>query len=253
MLTGTTKIKINKLTIDKRKIYQIGQTSETTGLIKTANGWEKPKQDRQTEQTSTEKAKSLKASDWGTTKEIIEMATPKRKAISFDAAKECMNEFMNKELKSKNGLPGTITGKSRKEMLSGAATSKSINIHQHLMAVANADQLYQNSIEPFPPEPDRHGNENVKCVHKTYAPFLVDIDGEKKVIPVKFTVKEYKPETNNKNKLYCIEAIDFEIPGIKKENMGNSPANDHVQDAKPAQALIMFSTCNLALKKIKVK
>ena len=47
-----------------------------------------------------------------------------------------------------------------------------------------------------------------------------------RIIPVKFTVKEYFDEKDRKgnivkkeNKLYAIEAIDYDIPGIKKGGM----------------------------------
>jgi hypothetical protein len=91
--------------------------------------------------------------------------------------------------------------------LSGPAVADSISRDAHLLSAANPDKLFTNAIEswPFELNPDKH-NENVKEVHRLYAP----LEYSGKVIPAKITVKEMKSETEGK-RIYSIEAIDAEI------------------------------------------
>jgi hypothetical protein len=91
--------------------------------------------------------------------------------------------------------------------LSGPAVADSISRAAHLLSAANLDKLFTNAIEPWPFElnPDKH-NENVKEVHRLYAP----LEYSGKIIPVKITVKEMKSKTEGK-RIYSIEAIDAEI------------------------------------------
>lgn len=183
--------------------------------------------------TSTAKAKELTLEMWGDINEVIEKATPKRSAKTFKEAREILNTFVGKELKSKEGLPGNISGKSVDKLLSGKAVEKSFDLKVHLTAAANIDQLYKNSIEPFKAKKDDDGNPDIKAIHRTYAPMILNENGEKRIIPVKFTVKEYT-DKNTKNKLYSIEAIDFDYN--KKKETSNL-ASDSKLSLNPGRFL----------------
>ena len=107
-------------------------------------------------------------------------------------------------LESADGLKAELSKTKISKLLSGKAVEKSASLKAHLAAAANADKLYKNSKEIIAPHPDVKGNRGIKAFHYTYAP----MEWEGKIIPVKFTVREY--EDGQSNKLYTIEAIDFE-------------------------------------------
>lgn len=185
---------------------------------------------------STERAKKLSLSMWGSPQEVIEQATPERTARSFAEAKSIMKNFVGHSFVNKEGLPGHVSEKSLKKLLSGKAVKSSFELKAHLQAAANMDKLYSNSIEPFEPEPDKNGNPDVKAIHRTYAPLLLEENGEKRIIPVKFTVKEYS-DKNTKNKLYSIEAVDFDLNEKKRTS---NLAGDAKASPMPGCSLFYF-------------
>lgn len=137
---------------------------------------------------------------WGTSSEVIKLSTPKRSVNNYADARQILSTFAGMELKNKNGLTGRISRKSIEKFLSGKAVETSFDLKAHFLVLANIDTLFQNAIEPFETEPDKHGSPDVKAIHRTYAPLLIEMNGEKRIIPIKFSVKEYA-DKNQKNKL----------------------------------------------------
>jgi len=160
--------------------------------------------------SSTDKAKELKAEDWGTPEEIAEMAKMKRIAASYGEARKIMESMVNKPLRSKSGLLASISKKSIDKILSGDAVKESVDIKAHLLASANIDILFSNAIEKwiFQSNPNRN-NQGLQERKYLYSP--MEYSGQ--IIPVKFTVKQFI-DTEKGNRIYSLEAIDIEI---KKE------------------------------------
>jgi hypothetical protein len=99
--------------------------------------------------SSDEKAKELKISDFGTPEEVREMAKMPGTAGSFAEARVILEGIADKPMTGKSGLSATISKKSIKEILSGRAVGKSANLQAHLMAAANLEKLYSNAIEKW--------------------------------------------------------------------------------------------------------
>jgi hypothetical protein len=156
--------------------------------------------------SSTEKAKELTAEDYGID-ELEAMAKPVREAHTFDEAHKILEGMVGHPMISRSHLIAVLSNNSIKKILSGPAVADSVSRDAHLMAAANLDKLFANAIEPwlFELNPNKH-NENVKDVHRLYAP--LEYDG--KIIAVKITVKEMKGETEG-TRIYSIEAIDAKI------------------------------------------
>ncbi|MCL1993482.1 MAG: hypothetical protein FWG66_11115 [Spirochaetes bacterium] len=156
---------------------------------------------------STEQAKELALSMFGTPEEVREMAKMERKAESYDEAREMVLGLVNKPLQSRSGLVATLSKKSVDKILSGTAVGKSFDKDAHLLAAANIDKLFSNAAEPFkfPLKPEKH-NENYRAVRRLYSPMLF----EKRIIPVKFTVLEMLNPKDGK-RLYSLEAIDVDL------------------------------------------
>ena len=193
---------------------------------------------------STKNAEKLSLDMWGNTAEVIKQAAPIRSANSFSEARNILKNIVGKELKSKSGLPGNVSNKSVEKFLSGKAVATSFDLKAHLTAAANIDQLYKNSIEPFGAEKDKNNSPDLKAIHRTYAPMLLSENGEKRIIPVKFTVKEYT-DKNTRNKLYSIEAIDFDL----NEKKGTSIlADDNQMSPNPGCSLFYFTIHDKAPK-----
>lgn len=206
MLTGNTKIKLSQikdlyLLLD-RKSRPENSVSPDGKKIKKNGKWVSIPD-------STKAAKKIDPKIWGTEEEIREKAKTKRHADSFEQARNSLIEISNKSmirpLKSADGLEAELSKNKISKLLSGKAADKSYDLKAHLEAAANADLLFKNSVEAIEPQPDTKGERGIKAFHYTYAP--MEWDG--KIIPIKFTVREYEEKKLNK-KLYSIEAIDFE-------------------------------------------
>ena len=157
--------------------------------------------------SSDEKAKELTIADFGTPDEVREMAKMPRAANSYAEARAILEGIVDKRMSSKSGLSATLSKKSVKEILGGKAVGKSFNLKAHLKAAANLDKLFTNAIEKwkFALDPDKN-NDSLKDRKYLYAP--MESDG--RIVPVKFTVKEYK-DIKTEKRLYSLEAIDVEI------------------------------------------
>jgi hypothetical protein len=156
-------------------------------------------------------AKELKAEDFGTPEEIAEKAKPIRFAKSRKEAKPILDEIAAKgPLKSADGVEATISSKSKREILSGKSSHNSFKEKAHWQAVANIDKLYSNAIEIQPVGLDSYkDNRNLESRKFLFSPMEYDDH----IVPVKFTVFEYKRVKDLR--LYDIEAIDIEF-GHKK-------------------------------------
>ncbi|GHU52692.1 hypothetical protein FACS189496_3210 [Bacilli bacterium] len=174
---------------------------------KAVHGKDEKVREKEPWDSSTEKAKTLKMEDFGSPEEVREMAKMPRTAKTYAEAREIVNGIVDKPLSSKSGLKATISRKSIKEMLSGEAVGKSIDLKAHLKATANVDKLYENAIEKwsFELNPSKN-NEGLKDRKYLYAP----MEYTDAIIPVKLTVKEYKDQAFEK-RLYSVEAIDVVI------------------------------------------
>jgi hypothetical protein len=93
------------------------------------------------------------------------------------------------------------------KIVSQDAVNISCDQAAHYHAVANIDKFFSNAIEPwkFELNPTKN-NQGLKARRYLYAP----MEYEGRIIPVKFTVKEYDDPKLSK-KLYSIEAIDVEL------------------------------------------
>jgi hypothetical protein len=176
--------------------------------IKTAPGeWRPLVEKKEPWDSSTEKAKELKIEDFGTLEDVREMARMPIVANSFAEARKFLESIVDKPLTSRSGLSATLSKKSIKEILNGESVGKSADLKAHLKAAANLEKLYSNAIEKweFEINPGKN-NEGLKDRKYLYAPMEYD----RRILPVKITVKEYKDTAKGK-RLYSIEAIDAVI------------------------------------------
>ena len=158
--------------------------------------------------SSTEKAKSLTAEDFGSPEEVREMAKMPRLASSKAEAMAILKEIASKgNLASKSGVSASLSGKSIEKMANDPALHQSFSIAAHWQAAANIDKLFSNAIEPWKYElnPSKN-NENLKDRRYFYAP----MEYRGRIVPVKLTVKEYMQIGSGK-RLYPIEAIDVDL------------------------------------------
>jgi hypothetical protein len=151
-------------------------------------------------------ANELKAEDFGTPEEIAEKARPIRFAKSRNEAKPILDEIAAKgPIKSADGLEAKISSRSKREILSGKSSHTSFEKEAHWQAVANIDKYYGNAIEKQPVELDlRKDNKDLKSRKFLFSPMRY----KGRIVPVKFTILEYKISHNNL-RLYDIEAIDI--------------------------------------------
>jgi hypothetical protein len=173
-------------------------------------------------------AKDLKAEDFGTPEKIAEKAKPIRTAKNRAEAKLILDEIASKGvLKSADGIKATISSKSKKEILCGKSIHVSFDEEAHWQAVANMDKYYGNAIEKQPVELDpRKDNKDLKSRKFLFSP----MEYKARIVPVKFTVIEYKISQNNL-RLYDIEAIDIDL-GQKNNGAGLS-GPDKLNSAYP--------------------
>jgi hypothetical protein len=158
--------------------------------------------------SSNRKAEKLKISDFGTPEEVREMAKPIRTAKDRAEATEILKRIAQKgELTSKSGVVASLSGKSIDKIMCGQVSKQSFDQKAHWQAAANADKLFQNAIEPWEFELDPgKNNENLKDRRYFYAP--MEYGGA--ILPIKFTVKEFKQQGAGK-RIYSLEAIAVKI------------------------------------------
>jgi hypothetical protein len=181
--------------------------------------------------SSDEKARELTQEMFGTPEEVREMAKPVRMAQNrYEATGILKTIAQNGALKSKSGVEATLTNKSIDKIVSGQAQHESFEAQAHWQAVANIDKLFSNAIEPWEFELDPNkNNEHLKNRKYLYAPMEYD----NRIMPVKFTVKEYKQYGLSK-RLYAIEAIDIEI---KKQRAPDTDVSLRKSRERPANSL----------------
>ena len=134
----------------------------------------------------------------------FENAKPKRMANSFAQVKDLAKSFLNKTLHNdETGIEAVISRANLEKMLSGKAHTKSTNLHDHLLAVVNADSLFKNATYGWTESYNKNDSPDVVGIHKMFAP--LNIDGSVKL--VKLTVKELKPSQGNR--VYSVETIEI--------------------------------------------
>ena len=157
--------------------------------------------------SSDEKAKELTIADFGTPEEVREMARMPKSVNSYAEAHVVLEGMVDKPMTSKSGLQAALSKNSIKKILSGEAVRKSVDLKAHLKAAANLGKLFSNAIEKwqFTLNPNR-SNDSLQNRKYLYAP----MEHDRRIIPVKFTVKEFK-DIKAEKRLYSVEAIDVEI------------------------------------------
>lgn len=160
--------------------------------------------------------------------EFAKQAEPKRRASSFDEARAIVSEFLGEPLVNKaTGMVATVSKRSLEKMVSGKAAKQSSSLHDHLMAVANIDSLFENAVNGWT-EQHRTNDPNIAGVQRLFAPLL--IDGEMKL--AKVTVKAMNFDQGNR--IYTVETIE-----VENENgtLGNLEASiDENQHTSPQSA-----------------
>jgi hypothetical protein len=176
--------------------------------VKAAPGdWRRRVAGKEKWDSSSTKVSELKMADFGTPDEVREMAKMPLSVDSFAEAREILTNIVDKSLTSRSGLTATLSKKSIKEILSGVAIGKSVDLKAHLKAAANLDRLYANAIERWKFELNTSkNNEGLKDRRYLYAP----MEYNNRILPIKMTVKEYKDAARGK-RLYSIEAINVVI------------------------------------------
>ena len=158
--------------------------------------------------SSNEKAKSLKISDFGTLEEVREMAAMPRLAKTKDDARLIMEKIQNGGTISNRAIPTlrvTLSRTSINKILNNKAKNQSFNEEAHLLAAVNVDKLFFNAIEPWKFELDPR-KPNVQLVDRRF--FYSPMEFKGRIVPVKTTIMEFQNKDMN---LYSIEAIDVII------------------------------------------
>jgi hypothetical protein len=164
--------------------------------------------------SSVEKAKGLKLSDFGTLEEVGVKAAPIRTAKNRKEAKEILKTISSQGLlTSSAGVAARLSSDTIGKIVSRDALNSSFDKLAHYHAAANLDKLFSNAIEPwkFELNPGKN-NQGLKARRYLYAP----LEYQGIIVPVKFTVKEYS-DPALENKLYSIEAINV-ILGVKNKD-----------------------------------
>jgi hypothetical protein len=117
------------------------------------------------------------ANDRESARKLVESATPERIARTLDEAKEQARAFVGKPLTNRaTNLKGTVSGNNLAKMTSTKAVEKSVSPTSHVLAVANADKLFENAVLDHS-HADRDGEATIAAIHRYVAPMLMP-DGE---------------------------------------------------------------------------
>ena len=159
---------------------------------------------------STEDAKKLQVSNWGSPEEVGRMSKMIRNVQSREEARSILKKIKEKgalENKYNKELRPTLSRESINEHVSGKAGRKSISHEAQWNAAANIDQLYKNAIEPKEYTLDQtKDNQGLEERRYLYSP--MDYGG--RTVPVKMTIKKYKrPEDGTR--LFASEVIDHDL------------------------------------------
>ncbi|MDO5652444.1 MAG: DUF5710 domain-containing protein [Moraxella sp.] len=149
-------------------------------------------------------------------------AKTERTAKSFDEVREIAKEFVGKDLICRHdGVVATISRNSLDKMLSGKAHEKSVNVHTHLIAAANIDKLFENSVFGWQTK-HKNNDVNMNAIHRAIAPLRIGDE----VYLAKLTVQEF---ARDGNRIYSVEAIEIDN---EKSPIPEMVANDLQYEAK---------------------
>lgn len=147
-----------------------------------------------------------------------------RTALNFDEVKANAKNFTGKNLTNfHSGITAIISNNSLSKMLSGKAYNKSVDLKTHLIAVSNADKLFENAV--FGWQHEHKGadqNADIGAVHRAIAPLKVNNE----IYLAKLTVKEFAYDGN---RVYSVEAVEI---NHEKSPIPEMVANDLEYKAK---------------------
>ncbi|MDR0378816.1 MAG: hypothetical protein LBI62_02530, partial [Candidatus Accumulibacter sp.] len=176
------------------------------------------------------------ANDRETATKLVQSATPERAARTLAEAREQAKAFVGKTLENRaTGRRGTVSGNNLAKMTSDSAMRKSTSPESHMLAVANADKLFENAALDHS-HADKKGTSTIAEIHRFVAPMLMP-DGE--VLAVKLTVKE-TTGPNEPNPIYSIEALDVEKP------VREAPTNAGIERVMGGDAVATHPTDGLS-------
>ena len=128
---------------------------------------------------------------------INEISKPIRSSENRKDAKEILQRIaLSGPLTNKSGITARLPGSTICKIVSRDAVNKPCSKAAHYQAIANADKLFLNAIEPwkFALNPNKN-NQGLLSIRYLCAP----LEYEGKIISVKFTVKEYQNPDLEKN------------------------------------------------------
>lgn len=146
----------------------------------------------------------IRVSRKSTSEQEFANAVPKRTASSYDEARAIVSELLGEPLTNKaTGMVATISKRSLEKMVSGKASKQSSSVQDHLTAVANIDQLFENAVLGWT-EPHKTDDPNIANVQRLFAPLL--IDNEMKLAKVTIKAMNF----GQGNRIYTVETIEIE-------------------------------------------
>lgn len=154
-----------------------------------------------------------------------------RMALNFDETRENAKNFTGKELTNfHSGITATISGNALNKMLSSKAYEKSFDLRTHLIAVSNADKLFENAVFGWQSD-DKNGNRSTNAVHRAIAPLKINDE----IYLAKLTVKAFENEVDG-NRVYSVEAIELEndkspIPEMVADDIKYNARTDRLNRA----------------------
>ena len=141
---------------------------------------------------------------WGTPEIVAVISKPIREASNRKLATVILKTIAgHNPFTSKSGLTARLRRRAVGKLVSSVAVHSSFSPEAHYLAAANIDKFFTNAIEPwlFELNPNKN-NEGLKARRYLFAP----MEFQKRIVIIKFTVKEYYKSDNN---IYSIEALDI--------------------------------------------
>lgn len=148
-----------------------------------------------------------------------------RTAKSFDEVREIAKDFVSKEITNEHdGLTAIISKGNLDKMLSNKAYQKSASLHVHLIAVANADKLFKNSVVGWQHQDKDELSGNT--IHRAISPLKINNE----IYLAKLTIKELPRQQGNR--FYSIEAIEIEnekspVPEMVRDDLDKKGLSQH--------------------------
>ncbi|MDR2709971.1 MAG: hypothetical protein LBB65_01310 [Burkholderiales bacterium] len=111
-------------------------------------------------------------SSTGDAHQIVERATPERKAAMLAEARERAGTFVGKQItNADSGFVGVVSKRNLAKMTSDSAIKKSESLESHLLAVANVDKLFENATLDHS-HPDSKGELTISAIHRFVSPMI---------------------------------------------------------------------------------